>query len=259
MADPRPILSVAIITLNEQQCIARCLQCIRFSEVFGKVEIVVVDAESRDRTATIAGEYGARVFVRPWPGYGEQRNWALQQCTGQWIMMLDADEQLTPELVAEIERKLPAFSPDVDGCRIRWHDFYLGKWMKHGGWSPLQLRLVRNGAVHCTITPVHEGLRVKGKCVQLDEAVNHYSYESIRDVLDKADRYSSLTVLALDDHRRRSWKLQMLTAPLIEFVRMYIRGRGFLDGWHGFVAAAMSGFHQFLVYAKVWERDVLNL
>ena len=258
MPQPNLTLSVAVITLNEERRIGRCLQSIRFSErVFRNVEMIVVDAESRDHTAAIARQLGAKVFIRPWKGFGDQRNWALQQCTGDWILAIDADEELTPEWIAEIERKLPDMPSHVDGCWTMMRDYYLGKWMRHGGWSTPKLRLIRNHAGYCTTTPVHEGLRVKGGTIQLDSAINHYSYESTRDCLDKADRYSSLTMLALSSRQRRSWKWHLVAAPLFEFFQMYVVRRGILDGWHGFVAAGMSAFHQFLTYVKLWEKEVL--
>ncbi len=253
-------LSVVIITLNEERNIARCLQSVRFSkDVFSRQEVMVVDAESQDKTAAIARKMGAKVFTRPWKGYSDQKNWALARCKGEYILSLDADEELTPELVQEIEEKVLATPRMVDGYFIKRKAFFLGKWIKHCGWWPdSQLRLIKRGSGQFTNEPVHEGLEVKYRTLEFDHPMNHYTYDSIRQYLDKLNRYSDLAMLDIKPKKITFWMYYLTLAPFFTFIRMFISRAGFMDGWHGFVVCGLSAFHDFCKYAKLWEKEVLK-
>jgi glycosyltransferase involved in cell wall biosynthesis len=253
-------LSIFIITLNEQKNIGRCLQSLKFSKkLFTKREVIVVDAGSGDATVSIARKWGARVFTRPWKGYSDQKNWALAHCKGNWILSLDADEELTPELVSEIEGKVPLIPLEVDGYFIKRKAFFLGKWIRHCGWWPdSQLRLIKRGTGKFTHEPVHEGLEVKGRTLELDQPMNHYTYDSIRQYLDKMNRYSDLALLDMKPKKIKYWKFYGTVAPLLTFFRMYVSRRGHLDGWHGLVVCGLSAFHDFCKYAKMWEKEILK-
>jgi glycosyltransferase involved in cell wall biosynthesis len=253
-------LSIVIITLNEERNIARCLKSLRFSKkVFGRIESIVVDAQSRDKTAVIARQLGAKVFTRAWKGYGDQKNWALTKARGEWILSLDADEELTTSLIAEIEKTVTQNPKEIDGYFIKRKAFFLGKWMRHCGWWPdAQLRLFKRGQGAFTIEPVHEGLEVKGKTLELDEPMNHYTYDSIHQYLEKMNRYSDLSIIDIKQKKKTFWKFYVTVAPFLTFFRMYISRRGFLDGWHGLVVCGLSAFHDFCKYAKLWEREVLK-
>jgi glycosyltransferase involved in cell wall biosynthesis len=158
-------LSVVIITLNEERNLKRCLRSLVFSKkIFSKTEIIVVDGQSTDKTAPLARAMGAKVLFHPWMGFSKQKNWAMQKAKGDWILSLDADEELTPELIGEIEKKVSATPIGVDGYFIRRRAFFLGKWIRHCGWWPdSQLRLVRKGEGWFTHRPVHEGMEVRGQ------------------------------------------------------------------------------------------------
>src|ERR1700679_3759814 len=130
-------LSIVIITLNEERNIARCLKSLRFSKkVFGRIESIVVDAQSRDKTTAVARQLGAKVFTRAWKGYGDQKNWALAKAKGDWILSLDADEELTTKLIYEIEKVVTQTPGETDGYFIKRKAFFLGKWIRHCGWWP---------------------------------------------------------------------------------------------------------------------------
>lgn len=253
-------LSIVIITLNEERNIARCLKSLRFSKkVFGSVETFVVDAQSGDKTAPVAKQLGAKVFTRAWKGYGDQKNWALAKAKGHWILSLDADEELTAPLIAEIEKVVTQTPAGVNGYFIKRKAFFLGKWMRHCGWWPdAQLRLFKRGQGAFTIEPVHEGLEVKGKTLELHEPMNHYTYESINQYLEKMNRYSDLSILDIKQKKKTFWRFYLTVAPFLTFFRMYISRRGFLDGWHGLVVCGLSAFHDFCKYAKLWEKEVLK-
>lgn len=262
MTSPKPSLSVSLITLNEERNIVRCLKSIRFiGKVFSKVEVIVVDAQSRDKTASLARSLGAKVHVRAWKGFSDQKNWAIAKCQGDWILSLDADEELTPSLVREIEEKIPSAPREVDGFRVKRRAFFLGKWMRHCGWWPdEQLRLIRRGSGKFNSQPVHEGLEVKGKVLTLVQPMDHYTYDSIHQYLEKMNHYSDLAILDLDRKGKkvRFWRFYGTVVPFITFFRMYVSRHGFLDGWHGLVVCGLSAFHDFAKYAKMWEKEILK-
>lgn len=253
-------LSVIIITLNEERNIARCLKSLRFSKkVFQRVKVIVVDAQSQDKTVTVAKALGAKVFTRAWKGYGNQKNWALSKAKGNWILSLDADEELTMKLISEIEKVMTQNAQGVDGYFIKRKAFFLGKWIRHCGWWPdAQLRLIKRGRGAFTVEPVHEGLEVKGKTLELDEPMNHYTYDSIHQYLEKMNRYSDLSIIGIKQKKKTFWKFYVTVAPFLTFFRMYISRGGFLDGWHGLVVCGLSAFHDFCKYAKLWEKEILK-
>jgi glycosyltransferase involved in cell wall biosynthesis len=256
----KPVLSVVIITLNEERNIGRCLKSLKFSQmIFCRVEILVVDAQSTDKTIGVAKSMGAKTFVRPWKGYSDQKNWALARCSGEWILSLDADEELTPPLIREIEKQVTLTADGVDGYFLKRRAFFLGKWIKHCGWWPdAQLRMIRRGKGKFTNEPVHEGLEVKGKTLELTEPMNHYTYDSIRQYLDKMNRYSDLAILEVKPKKIDFWWYYVTLAPFMTFFRMFISRRGFMDGWHGLVVCGLSAFHDFAKYAKLWEKEILK-
>jgi len=253
-------LSVVIITLNEEANIARCLKSLRFSKnIFQRVEIIVVDAQSIDKTVMVAKKFGAKVLTRAWKGYGDQKNWALSKAQGSWILSLDADEELTVPLIAEMEKAVTQTPESVDGYFIRRKAFFLGKWIKHCGWWPdAQLRLFKRGRGSFTVEPVHEGLEVKGETLELAEPMNHYTYDSIHQYLEKMNRYSDLSIIDIKAKKKNFWKFYLTLAPFLTFFRMYVSRRGFLDGWHGLVVCGLSAFHDFCKYTKLWEKEILK-
>jgi len=256
----KPSLSIILITLNEQRNIIRCLGSVRFSKkVFPKQEIIVVDAESVDQTASLARKFGAKVFVRRWKGYTDQKNWALAKASGDWILSLDADEELTPELIAEIETKAAIAAAEVNGFWIKRKTFFLDKWMRHCGWWPdFQLRLVRQGKSYNTDEPLHAGLEVKGQTLQMEEPMNHYPVETVHQYLEKINRYSALDVMAMKPKKKKYWPYYLTAAPFMTFIRTFISRQGYKDGWHGLVLCGLDSFHDFCRYAKLWEKEILK-
>ncbi len=256
----KPLLSVVIITLNEERNIARCLKSLQFSKkAFRNLEILVVDGQSRDKTVMVAKSLGAKVLKRAWKGFSDQKNWAFSRCSGQWILSLDADEELTPALIAEIEEQVPLTPGEVNGYYLKRKAFFLGKWIRHCGWWPdSQLRLVRKGAGSFTHKPVHEGLEVTGQTLELKEPMVHYTYDSIRQYVEKMNRYSELAVQDVKPKKVRFWWFYGTVIPFLTFFRMFLLKRGFLDGWHGLAVCGLSAFHDFAKYAKLWEKEILK-
>jgi glycosyltransferase involved in cell wall biosynthesis len=248
-----PGLSVAIITKNEEKHLRRALESVRFAD-----EIVVVDSGSTDQTLDIAREFNCRIFERDWPGYAAQKNFALEQCTRQWVFSLDADEQLTPELEAEVLSVVEGGTSAFELYTMPRLSLFIDKWMRHGGWYPdRQLRLLKNGAGRFIDRPVHECIVSDKPAGRLHSDILHYSYESLEDYIDRMNRYSSLgaaQILSKPGRVRVSlWSLALVLPR--KFLEVYVWKRGFLDGRHGFIVSCLAAWGVFLRQAKVWKPE----
>jgi len=249
-------LSVVVITLNEEKNIVRCLKSLRFTR---KPEVLVVDAESRDKTVAAARKLGGKVLIRKWKGYADQKNWAFGKVKGDWILSLDADEELTPELCSEVERVMSQKAPGFVGYAIKRRAYFLGKWIRHCGWWPdAQLRLIRRGKGKFSNRPVHEGIEAIGPTGSLEEPMNHYTYDSIAQYLEKMERYSSLFAANAPFKKRKLWWVYLVLMPPWIFLRMFLLKLGFLDGWRGLQVCGLSAYHEFVKYAKLGMRELLG-
>jgi len=241
-------LSVAVITLNEEERLRPCLESVVWAH-----ELVVVDAGSSDKTVAVAREFTDRVLFRPWDGYGAQKNFAVAQCGGDWILALDADERVPETLRAEIGRTLAA-DPAVRGFYLPRRNVFQGRWVRHGGLYPdWQLRLFRRGAGRFVERAVHESVRVDGPTGRLRSALVHESYRSLADAVARLNRYSDLAAAELARTDRGGSAADLLLRPLGRFAGMYLLRAGFLDGWRGLVLAALYAHYVFLRAAKVRE------
>ncbi|OGK84864.1 MAG: hypothetical protein A2W08_17725 [Candidatus Rokubacteria bacterium RBG_16_73_20] len=242
-------MSVVVITLNEAERLRACLESAAWAD-----ELVVVDAESQDKTVQIAREFTDRVLVRPWAGFAEQKNFAVAQATGDWILSLDADEEVPPELRAEIQALLGA-EPAEDGYRVPRRNIFWGRWIRHGGLYPdWQLRLFRRGRGRFVERTVHESVRVEGRVGRLASPLVHRSYRDVADFLERADRYSTLAAAEWVRSGRRAGVGDLVVRPAGRFLSMYVVRGGFLDGWPGFLLACLYAYYVFVRSAKVWER-----
>ena len=244
----RERLSVTVVTWNEEERLRECLESAAWAD-----EIVVVDAESGDKTVSLAREFTDRVWVRPWPGFAAQKNFAIEQATCPWVLSLDADERVTPALRARIEALLEAGGP-ADGFRIPRRNIFWGAWVRHGGLYPdYQLRLFRRGAGCFMEDSVHESVRVTGRVETLAEAMLHHSYRDLEDFVARSNRYSTLAARDWARRGRRAGMADLVLRPLGRFLGMYVVQRGFLDGWRGLVLAVLYAHYVFLRTAKAWE------
>jgi glycosyltransferase involved in cell wall biosynthesis len=195
--------------------------------------------------------------VRPWPGFAAQKNFALAQATGDWVLSLDADERVTPELRQRIARVLAddrAGAPAPDGYSIPRRNVFWGAWVRHGGLYPdYQLRLFRRRAGRFLADAVHESVRVEGRVEVLAEALLHHSYRNLEDFVQRSNRYSTLAAGAWLEQGKRVGLADLIFRPLGRFLSMYIIRLGFLDGWRGFVLAVLYADYVFLRMAKAWE------
>ena len=245
----RPRLSVVLVTRNEEDRLRAALESVAWAD-----EIVVVDAESDDKTVTIAREFTDHVVVRPWPGYAVQKNVAIDLATGDWILSLDADEVVSAELTAEIRRVLAADGP-ADGYSVPRRNIFWGRWVRHGGLYPdWQLRLFRRGRGRFVERAVHESVTVDGRVERLSGHLEHRSYRDVGDFLARADRYAALAAADAVAQGRRAGVRNLVLRPLGRFVSMYVVRGGVLDGWRGFLLASLYAYYVLIRAVKIWER-----
>lgn len=244
-------LTVITLTLNEEHNIGACLESARWAD-----ELIVVDSGSTDRTVAIAQSYPARVLDIAWEGYGKARNYAIQQASGDWILWLDADERVTPELAEEIRAIVGKDSPEVDGYAIARRAYFLGRWIRHSGWYPGRVvRLFRRGKACFSETRVHEQLHIDGRVASGKHDLLHFTDPDLHHYLTKFNKYTSLAAEDMDAAGRRFAVADLLIRPPFQFVKMYVLRSGFLDGLEGFVLAVLSSAYVFAKYAKLRERQ----
>ena len=250
--DHKYSISACIITLNEESRIHDCLESVKWVD-----EIIVVDSFSTDKTVDICREYTDQVYQRAWPGNIDQKNHAIGLAKNDWILSLDADERLSPELISEIQHTL--LNPgNVVGFYFPRRCFYLGRWIYHGDWYPdYQLRLFKRGLGKWQGTNPHGRVFVNGNTARMKHDIYHFNYKNFSHQLRTMDNYS--TIFADVSEGRKGFRLfQLIFRPLFKFIRIYIIKRGFLDGFPGFVIAASSAFYVFAKYVKLWERRQNN-
>jgi glycosyltransferase involved in cell wall biosynthesis len=272
-------LSVVIITHNEEANIGRTLESVRSLVADGKGEIIVVDSGSTDRTVEIAKSFGANVFVEEWKGFAGQKNSAIDKATGDWILSLDADEEVGDELrtsMATVMAKwndlelyaenLPATFDLVGGqtganlcCNgffLNRRNYFLGRQINHGGfWPDRKLRLFRRGSGSVEERAVHETVRVKGETAVFgDGALIHHSYPTLSDYIEHMNRYSSLGAEMVVAKGKVGFSVvNIVLRPLATFAYNYFFRLGFLDGREGLLLHLYHAVYVSWKYAKAWE------
>jgi len=241
-------VSVAIITHNEERNIRDCLESVKWAD-----EIVVVDNGSADGTLKICQEYRARTYREGWKGYSAQKNSAIEKTINEWVLSLDADERIGPELRQEIETALRE-NPSVDGYWIARKNYFLGRWIRYCGWYPdRNLRLFRKSRGGFIERAVHERVEVRGKTGTLHHPMIHETYHTLSDFLIRSDRYSTL---AAGEMRRQGRKYRfgdVILRPPLTFLQMYLLRAGFLEGYLGFLLSVFYSYYTFAKYAKLKE------
>ena len=238
-----------IITKNEESNIQGCLASVDWA-----AERIVVDAESSDRTAELARAAGARVIVRPWPGFGAQKNYAVNQATSEWILIVDADERIPPPLQGEILTKVGVWKAgDPVAYEIPRRNYFYGAWVRHAGVYPdYQIRLFRRGHARYNDVPVHENLLVQGTIGQLVHPMDHFTERRIRDHFRKFGLYTTLAAQEKGRTVRIVGARDLIVRPLIVFMKTYFLKQGFRDGVRGLIVCVFAGMYTFVKYAKLW-------
>ena len=246
-------LSVALITLNEAANLPRTLASVRWA-----TEIVIVDSGSTDATLEIARNAGARIFTEPWKGFAAQKNSAISHATGDWVLSLDADEEVSLELTREIQALL-AGEPEFSAYRISRLNHFLAAPLRHGGyWPDPKLRLFRRGAARFLDRPVHETMQSDGPAGRLRAPLIHHCYATLDDYIEHMNRYSTIAAQALVASGRagNSWPWLVWNAllnPAATFLYNYVFRLGFLDGRAGLLQHINHSFYIHWKYAKAWQ------
>jgi glycosyltransferase involved in cell wall biosynthesis len=246
-------LSVVLITLNEAANLPRTLASVRWAQ-----EIIIVDSGSTDETISIARQAGARIFEEPWRGFGPQKNAAICHATSDWILSLDADEEVSPELAAEIQ-SLVAGDLSFPAYRIPRLNHFLGRPLRHGGfWPDPKLRLFRRGVAQFQDRPVHETLETTAPTGRLRNPLIHHCYPTLEDYIDHMNRYSTAgaSMLVATSRAPRSLPGLVWTAvlnPTATFLYNYIVRLGFLDGREGLLLHLNHSAYIHWKYAKAWR------
>ena len=243
-------ISAVVITKNEGGNIAACLDALRWVD-----QLIVVDAESTDRTVEIARRYTDKVFAKSWPGYGPQKNFGIDHSVSDWILIVDADERVTVPLREEIQQLIQSGPPsDVTGYEIPRRNYFYGRWIQGGGIYPdYQLRLFRRMAGRYDDVLLHERFQITGRVARLSSLLDHHSMPTIRHHVRKMMRYTTLG--ALEKLKTSSYisAMQIGANHFGTIAKTYLLRKGYQDGIHGLIVAMFAGMHTFVKYAKAWD------
>jgi glycosyltransferase involved in cell wall biosynthesis len=244
-------ISATVITKNEQENIVRCLQSLSFAD-----EIVVVDSQSSDQTVCLAEAKSARVIINPWPGHIQQKNFAIEQATGDWILSLDADEEITPELKAEILKTKQNGFYGRDGFYFPRQSMFLGRWIKHGGWYPdRHLRLFKKECGRFGGLNPHDKVVLTGRAGYFQNHLLHYTYPSLDSYFSRFNSYTGIAAMELLKNGRRFSLFKLIFSPPATFIKMYLLKLGILDGLEGLMLSVFSAYYVLVKNLKLWELD----
>lgn len=243
-------LSVVIITKNEEANLGRCLDSVAFAD-----ETIVVDSHSTDRTLEIAAAHNARICTTDWHGYGPAKRLGVAQATQEWVLSIDADEVVTPELSAEIQSIVASRDPR-NGFIVKRRTNFLGRWIYHCGWYPDPvLRLFRRSHGNINEAVVHEAVEVQGDIGRLNGELLHYSYPTMESYLAKSNVYTTLGAQEAFRRGRCARWYDLVFRPIVSFITHYLVRQGFRDGIEGLIISVMSSVAVFTKYAKLRQLD----
>jgi glycosyltransferase involved in cell wall biosynthesis len=247
-------LSVCIITLNEEANLGRTMASLKYIAD----EIIVVDSGSTDATTAIAQSFGAKVFAEPWKGFARQKNSSLAKATCDWILSLDADEEVSPELAVSINKLFKSgASPEFTGYKMNRRNIYFGRWLKRSGYYPdPKLRLIKRGAAEFELRDVHEDMKMTGKLGHLQGDLLHHAYQTLESFLDHQNKYSSLGAdMVVRESKVGFSVVNIVFRPLVRFIWAYFFRMGFLDGKEGLIVLMNHAAYVSWKYAKAWQKS----
>ena len=243
-----PRLSATVITRNEGDRLQACLASLAFCD-----ELLVVDSLSDDDTAEVARRCGARVIERPFRGYRDQKQFAVEQASHDWVLCLDADERISPALRAEIERARDAGFAAAAGYSMPRCTDYFGRMIRHGNWYPdRKLRLFDRRRGRWSGREVHERVQCDGPVLRLAGEIEHFAYRDLADQQRRLSRYARMMAEQMHAEGRRAGLRHLLANPAWRFLRGYVLRGGFLDGWRGFAIAVLDAQYVFDKFLRLW-------
>lgn len=246
------VLSVAIITYNEEKNIRDCIESVH--EIAD--EIIVLDSLSTDQTVFIAGSFSkVKIHSQKFKGHIEQKNNAIALCTGDWILSLDADERVSPLLVKSIQKVIQQNS-NITGYKIARLTFHMGRFIRHSGWYPLyRYRLFRKSCGRWTGENPHDHIELKGEGTKIEGDIIHYSFKDLSHQIDTINKFSTIVSFTRYKKKVSFYKWKSMIKPISKFIEIYFMKLGFLDGYPGLAIAIASSFSTFLKFAKIYELD----
>ncbi|MDY7035505.1 MAG: glycosyltransferase family 2 protein [Thermodesulfobacteriota bacterium] len=243
------LLSVAIITINEEERLYDCLRSVAFAD-----EVLVVDSGSSDKTVEIAKSFGAKVLIEKWRGFSAQKQFAVDHCINDWVLILDADERIPNETAEVITQELSDNEYGVEAYSFRRKNLIHGQWIRHCGWWPDRIvRLVNRKNGKFDGRPVHERWISRGEVKEIDSVIEHISFRNYSEMVSKMENYSNLASKELFKNRVNITPLTPIFHSLWMFIKTYFLELGFFDGFNGFMISIMNAGGSFLKYAKLRE------
>jgi len=246
----RETVACAVVAFNEEKNLRSCLESAKWMD-----EIIVVDSFSTDRTLDIAQSYESRIFQRAWKGFGDQKNYAIDQATTDWVFILDSDEQIPSDLRKEIESVLFDSSPDrAVAYSVPRHNYYFGSLVLHAGCFPdYQLRLFRRGIGHLDDAEPHNKFIFSGKAGYLHCPLIHNTRPTLANFFEKFSNFTTLAARERAKNKRHVRGSDLVFRPVFTFFKYYVARKGYRDGMSGFLVSALSSLYTFVKYAKMFE------
>lgn len=243
----KPLISTFIICFNEGHQIERTLKSLSFSD-----EIIIVDSGSTDDTVEVCKKYTDKIFIKPWAGFVEQKEYGLSLCSHEWVFNIDADEVVTAELATEMLSSVE--ENEYDGFFINRVVYHLGKWWRKGLWYPeYRMRLFRKSKTRWEGTDPHEKAVVNGKTKRLKGELLHYTYKDLHDQILRLNRYSTTLAENAIREGKKTNVIEIIFRPQFRFLKMYFLKKGFLEGFPGFIVSMLEAWYVFVKYSKQWE------
>ncbi|MEA2101857.1 MAG: glycosyltransferase family 2 protein [Thermodesulfobacteriota bacterium] len=244
-------ISVCMITCDNERTVERALKSVKP----WASEIIVVDSFSSDATMEIIGRYTDNVEQRPWPGFCDQYNYCISKAVNDWVVFIDADEEISPGLASEMQQRIQGDKGLYDGYIVHRRTFYLGRWIMHGGWVPdREIRLFKKSR-GAFMGGLHANVRVKGRAGELSRVYHHYNYRDIADQIDTINRYSGVAAHDMQATGKGFSWMALILRPPFRFIKEYFFKLGFMDGMPGFIIAVSTMYYVFIKYARVWELE----
>ena len=244
-----------MVVLNEEKTVREALKSVKWMD-----EIIVVDALSTDKTVKICQEYQAKIFSIEWLAEPDQKNFAIQQASSDWVFLLDADERVRPQLTVELEELLNAHEPPrYSGFFIPRKNYYYGKWLQWGGCYPdYQLRFFKNRSGYYGTVEIHPRFIIDGEVSYFQHPMDHFTYPSIGKHFQKQNAYTTRAAREKGKTKKYVMTIDLLGRPLFTFLKYFFVRKGFKDGTHGLIASVFASLYTFGKYAKLFESRLLS-